>query len=121
MDENAKMLYSAHNEDRCDADRSAITDIEMIFFHIKSSLPAHCDNCEKDGDETGMDCGGSCPPCEHASDNKNYTSNTSPDNPLPAATYAIKNITAGNADVRVYPQGSASFYAVGSVDLLPGF
>jgi hypothetical protein len=23
----------------------------------------HCDNCELDGDETGLDCGGSCNPC----------------------------------------------------------
>lgn len=25
--------------------------------------PAHCSNCIKDGDETGIDCGGSCYPC----------------------------------------------------------
>jgi len=28
-----------------------------------SELPDHCDNCIQDGDETGIDCGGSCYPC----------------------------------------------------------
>ena len=28
-----------------------------------SELPDHCDNCERDYDETGIDCGGSCYPC----------------------------------------------------------
>lgn len=27
------------------------------------ALPAHCSNCVQDGDETGIDCGGSCQPC----------------------------------------------------------
>ncbi len=30
---------------------------------LPSELPAHCDNCVQDGDETGIDCGGSCYPC----------------------------------------------------------
>jgi cysteine-rich repeat protein len=28
-----------------------------------TTLPAHCENLIVDGDETGIDCGGSCPPC----------------------------------------------------------
>ncbi|WP_340112983.1 T9SS type A sorting domain-containing protein [Maribellus mangrovi] len=28
-----------------------------------SELPDHCKNCEQDGDETGIDCGGGCYPC----------------------------------------------------------
>ncbi len=28
-----------------------------------SELPSHCKNCVQDGDETGIDCGGSCYPC----------------------------------------------------------
>jgi hypothetical protein len=27
------------------------------------ALPDHCTNCMQDGDETGVDCGGSCQPC----------------------------------------------------------
>lgn len=31
-------------------------------------LPSHCSNCSKDGDETDIDCGGSCQPCGMADD-----------------------------------------------------
>ena len=27
------------------------------------ALPSHCSNCIQDGDETNIDCGGSCQPC----------------------------------------------------------
>lgn len=30
---------------------------------LPSELPAHCRNCIRDEDETGIDCGGSCYPC----------------------------------------------------------
>lgn len=30
---------------------------------LPSELPSHCRNCIRDGDETGVDCGGSCYPC----------------------------------------------------------
>lgn len=39
------------------------------------SLPAHCKNCIKDGDETDIDCGGSCQPCGMADDLSIVTSN----------------------------------------------
>ncbi|MDL2309382.1 amidase domain-containing protein [Bacteroidales bacterium OttesenSCG-928-B11] len=122
LSENASHLYSAHTLFKCNEDLSIYSSGNaLLFFHIKNSIPAHCDNCEWDGDETGIDCGGSCPPCEHAPGQKSYATNTSESNPLPAATYAIQNITAGNADVRVYPNQQVAFYAIGSVDLLPGF
>lgn len=33
-----------------------------------AALPSHCTNCVQDGDETGIDCGGSCQPCGMADD-----------------------------------------------------
>jgi hypothetical protein len=39
-----------------------------------TALPTHCKNCIKDGDETEIDCGGSCQPCGMA-DNLSVTSN----------------------------------------------
>ena len=35
--------------------------------------PAHCANGSKDGDETGLDCGGSCSPCMHTETCKTNT------------------------------------------------
>jgi len=46
------------------------TDNLMFFVRNTPQWPAHCDNCIQDGDETGLDCGGSCPPCEDAPDNR---------------------------------------------------
>ncbi|MEG1556151.1 MAG: T9SS type A sorting domain-containing protein, partial [Bacteroidales bacterium] len=77
--------------------------------------------CIQDEDETDIDCGGSCPPCQHAPSHKSYNTNTSPDKPLPSETYAISSITAGNASVKVYSGQNASFYSVGTINLKDGF
>jgi len=46
---------------------------------IGAVLPTHCNNTAKDGDETGLNCGGSCPGCkenETCSEDDDCTSNT---------------------------------------------
>jgi hypothetical protein len=120
LDVNANRLYSAHTGFACDANtNSYYSSFYRTYFHIKNSIPAHCENCIKDGDETGRDCGGSCPPCQHAPENKVYTvANES--QRLPAETYAISNITARDA-VTVVAGSTVAFFTAGSVDLLPGF
>ena len=120
LDGDAIHQYSAHYADVCD--RYGFSNIKNIFIHINVPvpIPAHCTNCKLDGDEIGIDCGGSCPPCDRV-DYKNYNSNTSPSNPLPKETHAIRGITAGNANVVVYPQHKVAFYSAGTVELLPGF
>jgi hypothetical protein len=66
-----------------------------------------------------MDCGGEdCPPCEHAPDQRSFTTPT--DN-LPTIARAIQKITAGNAAVRVLPGQDVSFHTLGTIELLPGF
>jgi hypothetical protein len=120
LDINANRLYSAHTNFACDVNtNSFFSGYDRTYFHIKNSIPAHCENCVQDGDETGIDCGGSCPPCQHAPENKIYTvANES--QRLPAETYAISNITARDA-VTVVAGSTVAFYTAGSIDLLPGF
>jgi hypothetical protein len=121
LDANASRLYCAHTGFACDVNTVNIDNGNTrLYFHIKNSIPAHCENCKKDGDETGIDCGGSCPPCQHAPENKIYNYNTDR-NYLPAETYAINNITAGGANVIVYSGQNVSFFTAGSIDLTPGF
>ena len=117
--------FSAHDAYKCDIDlpncgQSGWHYITSFHINVPVTIPAHCTNCKLDGDEIGIDCGGSCPPCDRV-DYKNYNSNTSPSNPLPKETHAIRGITAGNANVVVYPQHKVAFYSAGTVDLLPGF
>ena len=71
-----------------------------------------------DGDETDIDCGGSCPPCQKAKSSVNYNYNTSS---LPQTTRAIRTITAGNADVHVLPGQDIAFISAGDIILKPGF
>ena len=110
-------LYSSHTNDVCDGTLSRSGLIE--FFHIKSTYPAHCYDCIQNNGETSIDCGGPCPPCAHAPDNKTYTIANERIH-LPAETYAISNITA-QGSVTLMPGTNVSFYSVGSIDLLPGF
>ncbi|MDR1113296.1 MAG: amidase domain-containing protein, partial [Bacteroidales bacterium] len=65
LDNSASYLYSSHSSEHCDVNISSwYPNTQLKFFHIKNSIPAHCENCIKDADETGIDCGGSCPPCQ---------------------------------------------------------
>ncbi len=114
-DQSGIGLFSAHTHDVCGTTPRGDP---KIHFHIKSSTPAHCTNCVPDGDETGVDCGGSCPPCQHAKNAVNYNYNTSS---LPSETRAFESITAGNADVRVTPGQDVTFITAGTVTLKPGF
>lgn len=47
-----------------------IYNMQYRRYYRKSLPPAHCENCRQDGDELGLDCGGSCPPCEDAPQNR---------------------------------------------------
>ncbi len=124
VDGNTKK-YSAHSNDHCNDNLSSCGNAGWHYitsFHIKSSIPEHCDNCIQDGDETDVDCGGSCPPCVHAPDQRQFISTTSN---LPSTVYAIENITAGTvgrpASVKVLSGQNVSFFTVGTIDLLHGF
>ncbi|MDR2970498.1 MAG: T9SS type A sorting domain-containing protein [Bacteroidales bacterium] len=83
-------------------------------------IPKHCSNCkfEPELGEEEMDCGGSCPPCEHAPQYKSFTTST---NNLPTVVRAIEKITAGNASVKVLTGQNVNFYTAGTIELLPGF
>jgi hypothetical protein len=85
-----------------------------------SIIPGHCNNCKHDPElgEEGMDCGGPCPPCEHAQDK--VIINT-PTNNLPANVNAIEEIIAGNAAVKVLSGQNVNFNTLGTIRLLPGF
>ena len=108
-------LFSAHTRDVCNT--IARTEYK-VYFHIKSTYPDHCFDCKKNGDEDEIDCGGSCPPCEHAPQYKNFDS---PTNNLPSKSYALEKITAGNAAVHVLSGQNVGFYTLGEIVLLPGF
>jgi hypothetical protein len=120
LNTNANRLYSAHTNFACDVNtNSFFSGYYRTYFHIKNSIPWHCENCVQDGDETGIDCGGSCPPCQHAPENKSYRM-AHERLRLPAETYAINNITAC-CDVTIGAGEQVAFYSAGSIDLLPGF
>jgi len=87
---------------------------------LVSAIPDHCRNCILDNDkgEEGMDCGGPCPPCQHAPDK--VIINT-PIEDLPKDVYAINEISAGNAAVKVLSGQNVNFKTLGTIRLLPGF
>jgi hypothetical protein len=119
LDATAIQLYSAHTNDCCGTNlSSSYPSMQLKFFHIKSSIPAHCSNCVQDGDETGVDCGGSCPPCQHAKNAVNYNYNTSS---LPGTTRSFGAIDAGDATVEILSGQDVTFIAAGDVTLKPGF
>ena len=124
LDWKATQLYSAHSGNVCDGDylQSTGTNVRLLFFHMKASVSDPCRDCIRNNDEEGIDCGGPCPPCEHAPNYKSYVTTT---NSLPTTTYAIKNITAGTpngaASIKVLSGQNVNFYTAGTIDLLPGF
>ena len=65
-------------------------------------LPATCSNGEQDGDETGPDCGGSCPKCvgEPCSENEHCTTNYCKNKACasPSCTDKVKNGTETGND-----------------------
>ena len=106
--DGSQNLYNSHSSDYYQVDITTWNTLTHAhYFHIKG--PDHCTNCELDGDETAIDCGGSCPPCEVAPDNKNYDYNTSS---LPAVTRAINYIMAGNAQVQVLSGQNVHFISL---------
>ena len=88
----------------------------------RSIFPDHCYNCKLDADkeELEIDCGGECPSCNEAPEQKNYVT---PNSNLPPETRATKKITAGNAAVNVLSGQNVTFITSesGSIVLLPGF
>ena len=88
-------LYNAHSNNVYQQPKSYWGSLIKYFyyFHIKNSIPNHCTNCVKDADETSIDCGGSCPPCNDAPQN-NIISNS---NDIKDNNYATQNINVQNA------------------------
>jgi PKD repeat protein len=77
-----------------------------------------CNDCRKNGNETGVDCGGSCEPCQYScTDVTKYYSNTNP----PSLTHASDAIIAGDGWVIVPPNGDVIFRAGNSITLKTGF
>ena len=85
---------------------------------LDSPIPDDCFNCKKDEDEDDIDCGGPCPPCQHAKNVVNYNYNTSN---LPEVTGAYESITAGDADVHVLAGQNVTFITNGYIVLKSGF
>jgi len=119
FDSLARRLYSTHTADNCDAFWPNNYQTERLFFlHINSALPKHCTDCKKNYGEEEIDCGGTCPPCEHAPE---YKSITTPTSNLPSEVRATKKITAGSAAVKVLSGQNVDFITAGEIELLPGF
>jgi gliding motility-associated-like protein len=104
--ENGYNVYNAHSNPECHKKRSFFNNNpDSHYIHIGAipqTYPAHCENCMKDQDETGLDCGGSCPPCADAPDNRVVAQNS-----LKSENYALANLStsgtlvlkSGNAPV----------------------
>jgi len=120
LDFSERLLYSTHTNDLCSGDISNwnFYDYKIIFFHINSNYPSHCFDCEKNGDEDEINCGGACFPCNHAP--KKVKFNT-PNNNLPSEVIAVEEISAGDAAIKVLSGQEVTFITVGEINLLPGF
>lgn len=64
--ERGKNVYNAHTGPHYHEKITYWGYPNAYYFHIGTEItyPAHCSNCQRDGDETDVDCGGSCPVCE---------------------------------------------------------
>ena len=123
LDMSASRLYSSHSTfsgGDCNDYPNFFSTQPLIFFHIKSSIPDHCNDCKWDADkgEEGIDCGDPCPPCEHA---PNRVIINTPTNNLPSDVRAIEEITAGDAPIKVLAGQNVKFTTAGTIRLLPGF
>ena len=63
---------------------------------------ATCDDGIQNGDETGVDCGGSCPPCEEVCDGEEFTVNINFDNFASETSWEITNINGSEAASNAY-------------------
>ena len=88
------------------------------LYYVKAPIyPTHCENCifEPDKGELALDCGGPCPPCQDALNNKTINQNS-----LQSENYAFENIsTSGNV---VLNSGGEVFFMSGDhITLNSGF
>jgi len=58
---------------------------------------ATCSDGIQNGDETGVDCGGSCPPCEEVCEGEEFTVNINFDNFASETSWEITNINGSEA------------------------
>ena len=110
--------YATHSSDQWRRPRTYYRNMPYSIYFRLNPYPEHCYDCVKNYDETGIDCGGSCPPCAHAPDRIVIST---PTNNLPSEVRAIEKITAGNAAVKVLNGQNVSFITTGAIELLPGF
>ncbi len=111
--------YAYHTSNECDRQLSYLMpsdspENEVDFYHI---IPGHCTDCVLNFDETEMDCGGSCLPCEDASNKKAYITSTSS---LPAVTLAQNEITVGGVPdvyITVEPGQNVTFISGNTIHL----
>jgi len=109
--------YNTHSADYYRVKRKGFISMSYSrYFNL--TTPAHCFNCKLDEGEDDIDCGGECPPCEHAPDRVIINTPTSN---LPSEVRATEEISAGNAEVKVLSGQNVDFITAGTIELLPGF
>lgn len=117
--EKGKNVYNSHSNPAYHMPRKYwIGSSETYCFHIGKytpTYPSHCSNCRHDEDETGIDCGGSCPPCEDAPENRSITNSN-----ITSTNYALGDINTVGA-VTIASGQKVQFTAGNSILLDAGF
>ena len=113
---NGKNVYNAHSAPTYRKERSYWHYHSVShYIYISKYLP-HCENCKTDADkgELGVDCGGPCPPCEDAPNNRVIKQNN-----LQTENFALNKIsTSGSLAIN---SGKVTFGAGDEIDFAPGF
>jgi gliding motility-associated-like protein len=117
--ENGKNVYNSHSSAQYHMVKDYWNHRDANCFHIgvvPVTTPEHCENCQRDGDETGVDCGGSCPPCEDAPQQRNISGTVSS-----STEYrALENVsTSGNVVIK--SGADVKLLSGSSIELGPGF
>jgi gliding motility-associated-like protein len=111
---DGKNVYNAHTNPAHHEKRSYWDYPDAHYIHIgpvPQEYPAHCDNCRQDEDETGLDCGGSCPPCGDAPDNRVVVQNN-----IKAKNYALIDISTNGP--LVLNSGSTPFTFIAGTEII---
>ena len=88
---------------------------------VVGAVTASCSDGIQNGDEEGIDCGGSCTPCAQECQFDNYTFSNESNNSSDASNLVVRQRISSNGTVQIASGENFVWQAGETIEINPGF
>ena len=97
------------------------SDIALDHIVVVGAVTASCSDGIQNGDEEGIDCGGSCTPCAQECQFDNYTFSNESNNSSDASNLVVRQRISSNGTVQIASGENFVWQAGETIEINPGF